>query len=385
MRRLLVFLVALTGLVGAAWLAWQDPGYVVAGRGTWSLETSLPVFGLLTLFGFGLFYFVARLLGGLYRLPEWWQRRGATRRGNRARKALDQGAAALIEGRWKDAEQWFTKTAPETLHWLGAAWAANARGQFQTRDEYLQQSHASADLALAVHLLHTRLASGERQWNDAEQAVGQAYALSPKHPEVLRLLAEVLRGKQDWAKLAEWLPEITRRKALDAEAMTALENETYQGVMEQAIVQGPDAAAQAWKKLPKPIRQRAPVVAGYGRYLHRAGQDKLAEPLVREALKQQWDGPLARLFGELEGDSDEQLMLAENWLKKHPSDPDLLHALGSLSQRARMMGKAQEYYQQSLHFQAHPETHLALGDLLEQLGDTRQAAQQFRQAVAAAR
>jgi len=384
MRKLILLLVTLTLLSGAVWLTRYDPGYVVLGRGLWSLETSLPVFIGLLLLVFGIFYFFTRFISQLYHLPEWWQQRGLVKRQSRARNALYQGVAALAETRWQEAENIFIKGAPETLHRLGAAYAAHQRGISQAREQYFQQAlqQAPSELTLGIYLFQTHLALKSRHIDSAEHAVLQAYKLQSKHPYVLYLLAQVLLAQQDWPKLAQWLPELIKRKACDDETLNQLEQQTYQGIMEQAIAKGAEPATLAWKNLPKNARLR-PVVTGlYARYLNQIGQGKLAASLIRDTLQQQWDSTLARLYSDSEGDTDQMLTQAENWLKKFPTDSGLLHSLGVLSVRARMMGKAQEYFQQSLNIQPSAATYLALGDLLEQIGDTKQAARQYRLGLA---
>ncbi len=389
MKNLLFFLVTLTLLTWATWLAWQDPGFVVAGRGRMSVEMSLPIFFILLLLLVALLSWILRLLGGLYRLPGWWRQHGATRQAAQAHHALHHGIAALAEGRWPAAEQILAKNGAEFPHWLGAALAAHQAGRHAQRDGYMQQTLAlaPAEYQAAIHVAHARLCLSANQIDNADYAVRRAYALQPKNPEVLRTLADVLIAREDWDKLAEWLPELAKRKVYDAQAQTQVEQRAWLGQLHQAMAQGPEAAARCWKALTKTVRapQNGPLAIAYARYLQRLGQGTAAEPLVREALKSSWEPEWVRLYGTLEGNADEQLAQAENWLKKYPADPSLLYTLGLLCIRARMLGKAQEYLQQSLNLTPAAHTCLALGDLLEQLGDSRQAAKYYRQGTEASR
>lgn len=70
MKRLFFFiLVLLAGATSFTLFALEDPGYVVIGRGTWSLEMTLSLLIWLIVVGGISFYLVVKCLHYLWRLP----------------------------------------------------------------------------------------------------------------------------------------------------------------------------------------------------------------------------------------------------------------------------------------------------------------------------
>jgi len=88
------------------------------------------------------------------------------------------------------------------------------------------------------------------------------------------------------------------------------------------------------------------------------------------------------LYGRIPGDkADEQLIMAENWLKERPNNPQLMLALGRLSLRNELWGKAREYLEASLRLQRTRETAAELCRLNAHLGDYEQSVKLLRQGV----
>ncbi len=66
---------------------------------------------------------------------------------------------------------------------------------------------------------------------------------------------------------------------------------------------------------------------------------------------------------------------AEQWLTAHPTDAHLLLALGRLSLRNQLWGKAREYFERSLQEQPSPEVFAELARLLQSLKEPERSAQ----------
>jgi HemY protein len=100
------------------------------------------------------------------------------------------------------------------------------------------------------------------------------------------------------------------------------------------------------------------------------------------AIKRQFDDRLVERYGRVQGrDPARQLAHAEGWLKDHPQNPVLLLALGRISLRNELWGKARDYLEASLRFDHRPETCAELARLLAQLGDTESSNRLFQQGV----
>ena len=86
-------------------------------------------------------------------------------------------------------------------------------------------------------------------------------------------------------------------------------------------------------------------------------------------LRNHWSDELINLYGRLEGHQpDEQLIIAEQWLKDRPNNPELLLALGRLSLRNELWGKAREYFETSLRLKRSRETLAELSRLNAHMG-----------------
>ena len=79
------------------------------------------------------------------------------------------------------------------------------------------------------------------------------------------------------------------------------------------------AATAAWTELPRATRKTPQAIATYARALITAGEPVQAEKLLREAIDDQREPLLVRLYGELVlPDALAPLERAENWLRKSP-------------------------------------------------------------------
>ena len=65
----------------------------------------------------------------------------------------------------------------------------------------------------------------------------------------------------------------------------------------------------------------------------------------------------------------EQLLISEQWLKHRTNNPELLLALGRLSLRNELWGKAREYFETSLKLRRNRETLAELSRLNAHMGE----------------
>ncbi len=387
-RRLLALVAVLVGAVALALVLAREPGYVLIAAGPWRVETSLAfLVAALLVLGAGLWLLV-RAVAGLWRLPGAAARRRRRRRTLRAREGLVKGLIALAEGRWAEAERLLVRSAPDSetplLNWLGAARAAQQQGAHDRRDDHLRRAHESMPAAdVAVGLTQAELQIAHRQLEQALATLTHLRGLAPRHAHVLKLLARLYRELRDWDHLLPLLPELRRRRVLDAEALRALEREVHLHRMARAA-EDTDARAleAAWAEVPRALREDPELARARLTHLVAVGREAEAEREIRRLLRRRWDERLVWLYGLLGGgDAQRRLAEAERWLGRRDRDATLLLTLGRLAARAGLWGKARGYLEASLGLARRAETARELAEVLDRMGEHEAAAQRRREGL----
>lgn len=385
MRYLLITLLLLGAAIGFGLLAKHDPGYVLINYSGWSLESSFSIFMLAALLTFSVFYLVLRLTFGTLHLPrrmtDWRQRHQTVH----ARELTHKGLIALAEGNWQEAEKKLSRAAGHSdtplINYLGAARAAQKQGEEQRRDEYLSQAYQSMpDAELAVGLTQADLQLSQGQAEQALATLHYLHTIAPKHGYVLYLLKKIHERLQNWDELLDLLPSLKKQKVLDEEQCRELELSLHRMRLQRCA--SLERLEQLWQQVPRKLRHNPSLLYDYATLLQQLGDEVHAEAALREFLAKKWDLALIRLYGQLQGeDLKLQLTTAESWLSEHEHHPDLLLTLGRLTLKSQLWGMARSYLEASLGVEPRAETCCELGDLLQQLGETEQAGEYYKQGL----
>lgn len=363
----------------------QEPGYVLLGYGTLSVETSLALFIGAAVTLFVVLYLAFRLLNRIWRLPRGLKGLRRRRQAEAARRGLNQGLIEMAEGRWERAEKLLVRSARRSanplIHWLSAARAAQMQGAYTRRDQYLNRaSQCESGSDVAVELTQAELQIAHGQHEQALATLTHLAELAPKHRYLLKLRARLHHQLKDSQALFDLLPELRRKQVLPEADITEMENHAALDLLERAARdRDPDAARRVWEHLYRDARHRPTLVQAYARALVSLGDEQEAEVLLRNTLKVTWDERLVRLYGTLPlEDSVRALNTAEAWVKAHGRDAALLLTLGRLSRRAKLWGKARAYLEASSSIRPDPETFRELAELLEQMGENERAQACYR-------
>ncbi len=380
MRFILLFiLLGLSGLwVAQQILAHSGPSFIKWGSQVYELTTAtlaLLVLGACTVFYLGV-TLVREVLGLRRRLHRLRDHRLHTK----ANRSLNQGLIQLTEGHWDRAEQLLTEHAEysETplLNYLGAARAAHMQEAPERRDELLKkaiESDHNAQIAVGVSQAEMQLSA--EQLEQAQATLLNLRSLAPKNAYVTKLLAKVLYKQQNWEALLDLLPDLQKLNLLNSESMGHVQAATLIGLFSQYAEQKNTEKLQTlWKKLPAAIRDQTEAMTVYTKALHQAGGDQLAEQFISSVHANAWYPQLADLYGRLDHPN---LALAvhkaEKWLAQQPSNPVSLLLLARLHRQQQLWGVAKSYYETSLNQAPDPEGYLELAELLETMGETRNA------------
>lgn len=395
MKRLAIVIVLL--LVAAGFIGWaiyQDAGYVLISYDRFRYESSFWIFvgliGCLWLLAM-VVHWVLGLLHASGALVNPWSRRHRSRR---VAKASRSGLRELAEGQWNQALAHLSMAAEHDrhplVHYLGAARAASELGDYEQSDELLRKAQErEPEAGLAVGLTHAQLQIARGHYGQARESLTALHDEHPRHPQVLALLQQLYVQLQDWSALCRLLPELRKQRVLPPARLDELELLAWAAALEQ-VGQVPSktpedaqqALSQCWQTVPSKLRNEPLLVRAYADGLTRLGAQEKAEELLHAALKRQFDDRLVERYGRVRGrEPSRQLANAEGWLKGHPENAELLLALGRISLRNELWGKARDYLEASLRFEHRAETCAELARLLAQLGDSERSNRLFQEGI----
>ncbi len=381
------FIFILIIFVTSVWLGLhiaEDPGFALFSYHQWSMEMPLwfAVLSLLILFYVG--YLILRVFNSvdfsLYRWKNWL----SLRRRYKSFSKTNRGLLELIEGQWKNAENYLLagiqKTDSPLINLLAAAKAAHEQGAYERRDTYLRQAHDFDPHAdIAIGLTQAQLQFNQGQLEQALATLRHLRTIAPKHPVVLKLLERVYVRLGDWQELLSLLPDLRKAKLITADESLNFEKKIYLELLHAMDNKNESDTRSVWDKIPKKLKSDPALVACYSRQLlsYSDAVDEL-DKLLQKTIKNAWDPELVRLYGLLVTEkSSKQLAAAEKWVGLYPQQPVLFLTLGHLAKRSQLWGKAKTYYETSLKLGVYPETYAALGDLLERMNDPEAAAQSY--------
>ncbi|WP_223669927.1 heme biosynthesis protein HemY [Kangiella shandongensis] len=306
----------------------------------------------------------------------------------KARQQTIDGMIALAEGHWKTAEGLLIKGAKfrdtKLINYLAAARAAQEQDDDKNRDSYLQAAaKAEPDAHIAIGLTQAQLQIQHRQYEQALATLSHLRNMSPHHPYVLKLLNQLYTRLGDWEQVIELLPKLRKYRVFQPQAIDQIEiNAWSEFIQLQAQREGLQAVNDTWLKLSKSLRNQPQLQLVYAEVLAEQQQFDQLELHIKDAMKHEWQEPLAQLYGSIKSQEPARtLATAENWLKRKPHNTTLLTTLGKLSLQAQLWGKAKSYLEQSIQQKATAEAHYYLGQAYAALGHPIQEQQEYERGL----
>lgn len=388
LKLLFLLLLGLVAALAIGVVAHEYPGHMILRVAGWRIETSFSFFAIVFILGVVLLFIVLRILVGLWRLPGrliYWRRE---RRRLRSENHLRQGLLALIEGDWPRAEKLLQKGAPDSraplINYLGAARAAQEQGALERRDSYLRLAHDhSPNADIVIGIAQAQLQMNQHQTEQALATLKHLYDQRPEQSHIKQLLVQTYSEVGDWEAVLQLLPQLARKKLMSKEALRELEIRAYIGMLRRAgAARQRDALDAVWRDIPRGLRTESQLLEVYVEQCLHLGRTDGCEELLRRALKKEWQPQLIAYYGQIEApEPDKQLRFAEGFLKDYPRDPALLLAVGRLSIRNGLWGKARSYLEQCIEVQPQPEAYRELADLLRQQGEHAAASRYYQQGL----
>lgn len=388
MRTLLGILVTLAVALAVGIFFKNHPGTFVLNYGETTIQASLAFFAAAVILVSVFLAFLLVAVNGMINLPGNYRRWVKHRRNRRSEKYLTRGLMCSLEGNWQQAEQAFRKGAAYSrvpmLNYLGAARAAQQRGEIKQRDHYLRLAHEhSPDRSNAVGLTQAEL---QLTGNQTEQAYATLKHLDGRgtgQDQANLMLLQASSELKEWHGVLEILPKLEKKKLLRPEEIRAQQLTAYTGLLQLAGNTGDrERLEEVWNNIPRNLQKELYILEVYIKERLRFPGTGDCEVLLRQILKNQWDAAIVRLYGLVKGeDGSKQLAFAERLLKSHARDPILLLTVGRLCRRNSLWGKARTCLEESLAVQPGPEAYQELATLLESQGDHAGAAECYQKGL----
>jgi HemY protein len=375
-------LFALLGGALLGQLMLDDPGYVLVTWHEHVLESSLWIAAALVLVIVLALMALLGLFGAIMDAAETLRRWQQDRRGRRGRELTEAGLAQLAQGDWRKATSTLLKATAlvdtPLLVQLASARAAEDDGRIDLAEQILADARGIAgDATALVDLALAELKLRRRDTRSARILLERLRSEQPRHPRILLLLREACEQEGAWLALGGLLPVL--RKYMEEDAWLVLARNTWRNALQQAAREPGhpsrksriDAVQAVLRSVGNDLRDDPAVVLAHAEVL--AGLDAGEEALetIEKALGKHWDDGLVALYARIEAPSPlEQLATAEKWLAMRPTNPVLLLALGRISLRNRLWGKARDYFEASIGREARAETCAELVRLYTRLGET---------------
>lgn len=354
-RTLLLFLL-LGGAMVMGPLVAGNKGYVLIALGEYTIEMSVVSAALFGVLLYVLLLLVENLLGRLFSLhsrTRIWLHHRRRRQGQQQTLA---GALALAEGRFEQAEALMLKGAGESeqplLNYISAAEAAEAQGESERRDRYLQQAeeeHPNARLALG--LIRARSQLRRNELIAAEQTLLTLQADYPQHRTVLTLLKECLLSRSQWSSLLSLLPQLQKLKLITATEFSALQKQIYPALFaEKGNTLGKEGVLALWRELPKSLRHEPELLDALIQQLITMGAEADAEELLLESLRKHFQPALLPLAAKLQHPGSALTQLVEKLQSQLP-ETERAATMGFIYLQQKAYAQAQSALEQALQQQ----------------------------------
>lgn len=382
MRFLFWFLLLALCAVGIALGAKLNSGYALLVSPPYRIELSLNLLLLLLIGGFVLAYLASRLVSGAVRMPRRVRAFRRQQKLDRARSRQDSAVLSLLEGRFGKAQQHASDALaiPQSsgINAILAARAALEMREFDAAEQFLARADAQVpSLAVSRLMLSAEVALEQGHPRETLRRLADLKKEAGMHTAALKLELRALQAAGRWSEIPPLLDQLVKRKVFDGaqaeQVRIAAQTEHLKSLSHDSA-----GLRDYWNRLPENVQRHPKVARAAAASFLMLGGDRDAAEISARALEREWSPELVEIFGDcVLSDPTRQLEQAERWLTTQNQDPVLLRVLGELCQKQQLWGKARTYLEASVALGGGWRAHLALGELLGQLGRAEEANTHF--------
>jgi HemY protein len=183
--------------------------------------------------------------------------------------------------------------------------------------------------------------------------------------------------------LLEILPSMSKINLHNEAELQALQQQAYIGLMNQAMAdEGSDGLKRWWKDQSRKIRHEVPLQIAMVEHLIECNDHELAQEIVLDSLKRQYDERLVLLIPRLKSGNPQQLEKAlRQQVKQHGATPLLNSTLGQLLMKHGEWQAAADAFREALKQRPDAYDYAWLADVLEKLHRSDEAAQMRREGL----
>jgi HemY protein len=330
MLKVILFLLAGSIIVTAAWLLAGIPGHVVASIGAFTIETSTPFAILMLVALVAAIVLLLRVVRGLLALPRQgagWRRNHRVVMGERAvtrvlvALAAGENAAARKEAR---RARHLLGESPQTL--LLVAEASRLSGREDEAEEAFRALTEQKDAKYLGLRGLLRQAIDRRDWPEALAIANQAEAAHPGTVWLRQQRAELALQTENWAEALELVGQDPRRPTYYIAAADA----------EPDPARALSFARQAWKQDPA----FPPAAIAYASRLRAAGHEKRARSCIADTWARSPHPDLAAFALASEPDKLARVQAAKRLVGGNPANLESRVLLAQVALEAGLTGEA---------------------------------------------
>ena len=360
-----VLAMALLAVLLGTWIA-SDSGYVIVGFRGWEIATTgwAAVAAVLALAV--ALYFVFKLFSLVLprntKIATWF----STKRSQSARRQTLRAIEEETNGNTVEAIRLLVAAGQQSpdpaLHFLRASELAERIG---ARDKAAELRKDAAKLGQDELQVFGRLNDGLELLNHEDKRGGlrALRRLLEEHPRcapALLALIQQCHEVEDWVGALEYLEVLSRLSFVADEDIYELIVTSWIGRIRQV---DPASVANVWHAVPRKLKHESNVLRTYVDKLQENGDVTKAVHELERSIKRKWDAQNVLMYGTIDGDTEKQLKVAEEWLTEHTNDPVLHLTVGRLHRRDGQPDKALHHLERSVSLGGANGANLELAEL----------------------
>ena len=387
LRVFVLFLIVFAGIIVGPILAGHQ-GYVLIQTDNYNIETSVTGLAIMLIVLILVLFFIEWILRRILRTGARTRGWFAGRKSSKARKQTNAAMLKLAEGDHRQMEKLLARNADHAeqpvVNYLLAAEAAQQRGDDIRTNQYLERAAEIADTdQMPVDITRVRIQLAQGEIHAARHGVDRLLGQSPRHPEVLRLAEQAYLRTGAYGSLLEILPSMAKAGVRNDDEIRVLQEQAYIGMMNQLMAEeGSEGLKRWWKDQSRKTRHEVALQVAMATHLIECNDQDLAQEVILDGLKRQYDDRLVALMPKLRSGNPEQLeKTLRQLIKQNGTTPLLSSTLGQLLMKHGEWQQASEAFREALKQRPDAYDYAWLADALDKLHKPAESAEMRREVL----